>query len=250
MYSYPFVESWRRLKWNAGAAVAFRGKTSPHYFDFGQDKGVIGDNLLRPDAWDALRTRTSGPFMLPSSRADWEKVLDTQPDIEERSRAICRWLDNEGAHSVASYGVGGASLEGWMNRLHPELRLVIGEYAPATVEKLRHVFPEAEVHQQDLLLDDPFETDHHLLHRVDTDFTNEQWKEILARFAREKVLVVVSTILDWSQVMTENAVRDRGGTFCGTLRNRRAFEALWRPTHRATQMQFHDLQAWSLEPRS
>jgi hypothetical protein len=226
--------------------------TIPHYYDFGEDRTLVGDDLVNPGSWDALRTRTEGPFALPPTRAEWDAVLDSHPELQQRGAAIAAWLGERDVGHLASYGVGGASIEGVLNRLRPDMELTLGEYAPATVARLGEVFPEADAVHHDLLADPPLEADMHLFHRIDTEFTNRQWRGIMERFRQVPVLLVATELVeDWARVMME--WRRRGGirrraTKCGVIRSRDAFEALWRNTHSATRLQFNDLQAWSLEP--
>jgi hypothetical protein len=226
--------------------------TIPHYYDFGDDRTLVGDDLVNPGSWDALRTRTEGPFALPPTRAEWEAVLDGHPELQKRGEAIATWLGERDVGRLASYGVGGASIEGVINRLRPDMELTLGEYAPATVARLGEVFPEADAVHHDLLADPPLEADMHLFHRIDTEFTNRQWRGIMQRFRHVPVLLVATELVeDWARVVME--WRRRGGihrraTKCGVIRTRDAFEALWRNTHNATRQQFNDLQAWSLEP--
>src|SRR5213078_3904021 len=107
-----------------------------------------------------------------------------------RAREIDRLLDAKGVKTLASYGVGGGPLELWLQRLRPERRLLLTDYAPQTVERLRRLFPEADVRVHDLARDPPLEADGHLPHRVDTELTNREWRELLRRFADETLLVV------------------------------------------------------------
>jgi hypothetical protein len=86
-----------------------------HHFDFGADRALVGDDLIRPEAWDALRTQTSGPFALAETREQWERTADEHPELEARARRICELLDARGIARLASYGVGGATLECWLN---------------------------------------------------------------------------------------------------------------------------------------
>jgi hypothetical protein len=226
--------------------------TIPHYYDFGEDRALVGDDLVRPAAWDALRTQTSGPFGLPATRAEWEKHADARQEIAERARGIDSWLVGRGLRCLASYGVGGAALEYWLQRLRPERRLLLGEYAPATVARLRDVFPEVEINQHDLLADPPLPADWHLFHRIDTEFTNRQWRTIFERFGEESIVLVATEVLDWQRMVSE--LRRKGSrrrvTRAGFVRNKSAFEALWRRTHRATPLRFHDLVGWALIPRA
>lgn len=52
-----------------------------------------------------------------------------------------------------------------------------------------------EVRAHDVLTDPPVEADLHLLHRVDTEFENKQWRGILDRFADVRVLFAAAEIL-------------------------------------------------------
>lgn len=224
--------------------------TVPHYYDFGPDRELVGDDLVRPEAWDALRTQTDGPFAAPTTREDADAVADGHPEIEARARRIDAWLAASGAATVASYGVGGATLELWLHRLAPERRLVLGEYAPQTVDRLRQVLPQAEVVRHDLLVDAPLEADVHLLHRVDTELETARWREVLARFAGARIIFVAAGSTDLRGALAElRKGRRRGATHCGWLRTPAALESLWRSTHDATPIDVGDLPAWCLEPR-
>ena len=226
--------------------------TVPHWFDFGAERELVGDDLVRPEAWDALRTRTTGPFSLPDTREEWERVADERGEIRDRCRALDAWLTERGVNRLASYGVGGATVELWLHRVNPGRELVLTDYAPATVERLAGLFPEADVRQHDLLADGPIDADLHLFHRIDTEFTNSQWHEVLGRFAGVPVLVVATEVADLKRIAIEFRgwwFKRRTSTRAGLLRTAGAFEALWRPTHRATRLRFNDLDAWHLEPR-
>jgi hypothetical protein len=226
--------------------------TVPHYFDFGEDRRLVGDDLVRPEAWDAIRISSSGAFALPASRAEWESLVDGQADYAERARIIDRLVTDRGGGSIASYGVGVASLELWLSRLRPDRRLAVGEYAPETAARLRELFPEADVHRHDLLSDPPLETDWHVFHRIDTEFTNRQARSVFQRFSDRSVIVVATEVVDWREALNRvwRGVRNRNATRSGYIRNRAAFEALWKSTHDADPVEVHDLQGWALTPRT
>jgi hypothetical protein len=97
--------------------------TIRHYFDFADDRAIVGADLVRPEAWDALRIQTNGPFGLPSTRAQWERIAEGQTDIARRAEQIDSWLERHGVRTLASYGVGVAIPELWLHRLRPERRL-------------------------------------------------------------------------------------------------------------------------------
>lgn len=224
--------------------------TLKHRFDFGRDRELVGDDLRRPEAWDALRTRTTGAFGLPDDRADWERMADEHVEIAERARWIHAWSREHEASSLASYGVGAAVLELWLARTDPDLDLVVTEYASATVERLLGLFPEASVLEHDLLHDPPVAADVHLFHRIDTEFDNGDWKAVFGRFADQRVLFLTQPA-SGRQLFAElrKGLADRRATEAGFVRNRAALEALWSETHAATAAPVGDLVAWALEPR-
>jgi hypothetical protein len=225
--------------------------TIRHHYDFGADRGLVGDDVVTPQSWDALRTQTSGPFAAASSRDELARTAEEWPGIGERARAIERWLEANGIGTLASYGVGGGVLEWWLERLRPECRLLLAEYAPETVERLGQLFPYAEVHRHDLLADPPLPADAHLFHRVDTELTNVEWRAALRRFAGERVLVVATEVATPRRLLQELLLRLRSRNLsrAGWLRTRGAFEALWRETHNARPLGFYDLDGWALTPR-
>lgn len=225
--------------------------TIRHHYDFGADRSLVGRDLVRPEAWDRLRTETTGPFALPPTREAWEADAETRDDLRRRAKAIDALLREHNARSVASYGVGTGALELWLHRLDPERRLACTDYAPAVVERLAALFPEAKVHRHDLFADDPLPADVQLLHRVDTEFTDVQWRALLQRMASARLLIVATELLDWQTLMNElrtRILRPRASR-AGWIRTRDAFEALWRNTHTSAPVQVADLHGWWLEPR-
>jgi hypothetical protein len=222
--------------------------TLPHYYDFGRERASVGTELSTPAAWDALR-ETDGVFGLPSERSAWEASA-CRPELERRARRIVAVLDGLGARRVCSYGVGGATLE--LNLVHaaPQIELVCTEAAPRTAERLRALLFEAEVVRHDLRHDPPLAADAHLLHRIDTEFSNAEWPEILGRF-RQPVVVVATGVLGWAEVREELALRRSGSaTRAGWARSRRSLERLWGGSHTAEPIDVGDLPAYLLRPRA
>ena len=225
--------------------------TIRHHFDFGDDRPVVGDDLVQPASWDALRTQTDGAFALAGSADELERIATTRAEIEARAGAIDTWLDEAGIRTLASYGVGAAVLEWWLLRIRPDRRLVLGDYAPRTVERLRVLFPGVDVHGHDLLKDPPLSADAHLFHRIDTELSDAEWHATFRRFAQETVLVVATEVATARRLADELLFRiqRRHATRAGWLRTRGAFEALWRDTHDARPLRLHDLDGWALTPR-
>lgn len=225
--------------------------TLPHRYDFGADADIVGEELLRPEAWDRLRLRTKGPFSIASDRDELEGQADRRPEIETRMRAIDAVLRDRGSRRVASYGVGGALAELWLLRIDPLRRLLVTDYAPKTVERVRELLPEAEVSRYDLLLDAPLDADVHLFHRIDTELDNRRWRQVYERFRRETIVVVAGEVLPPREIPRQlmSAIRNRHVTAAGWTRTIPAFESLWRRTHRSTHAVFGDLDGWVLDPR-
>ena len=70
--------------------------TMRHYFDFGSERAIVGDDLARPEAWDALRVRSGGPFAMPESRVELDRVADEHLELAERARMIDAQLEQLG----------------------------------------------------------------------------------------------------------------------------------------------------------
>jgi hypothetical protein len=228
--------------------------TIRHYYDFGTDRAIVGDDLVRPEAWDRLRTKTSGVFAIPPTREEFVRTAEGRADIADRARAIDAWLEQQGAEVVASYGVGGAALEWWLRKLRPRRTLIATDYGEATVQRLVETFPEVVVRHHDLRRDEPLAADVHLFHRIDTELGNHEWQEVFTRFAQVPILVVATEVLDVRRLLLEFRLR-RGmkrlhATKAGFIRSRAAFEALWRHTHISEPVRMHDLNGWALRPRA
>jgi hypothetical protein len=233
---------------NSAAVVRL---TLPHHYDFGADSDVVGDNLLRPEAWDSLRLRTKGPFTIASDRAELERQADAHREIGDRMKLVDGLLRERGARTLVSYGVGGAVAELWLLRVNPTLGLTITDYAPETVERLHRLLPEVEVRRHDLLRDAPLPGDIHLFHRIDTELDNRQWRGVYQRFAGRTVVVVAGQVVPGSEIPRRlwTSFRHRGATRAGWSRTASAFESLWRRTHRGTHVDLLDLEGWVLDPR-
>ena len=231
------------------------GLTVRQYFVF-DDEGehaAVGDDLLRPEVWDALRVETSGLFALPATRERLEAILAAHTEIIRRARRIDEVLSTRGIESVASYAVGAALVETELVRLAPERRWVLTEYAPETVGHLRVVLPETSVVAYDLLREPPLPADVQLFHRLDGTLSNSQWHNVFRRFRRERVLFVSSGVIRHRSALAALGTRPRrrrqAGVRAGWLRTRGAYQALWSPTHEQEPIFLHDLDAWWLEPR-
>jgi hypothetical protein len=224
--------------------------TLPFYFDFGADTAVLGDELRSAEAWDSLRTRTSGEFAIACDRAELESALSAHPAIRARANAVAQVLRDQDVRRAASYGVGAGFLEAGLEAELPGVELTIGEYAPATVERLRRLFPNATVVLHDLLEDPAVDADFHVMHRIDTEFTATEWDRIFTAHRTARIIFVPGgemALRGLVETLVQSA-RRRTTTRAGVVRSTGAVERLWRRTHSARPVVFYDLRGWILEP--
>lgn len=217
-------------------------------YDFGRDAPAIGADLLTPAAWDAAR-ETEGPFAIAASMEEWERAGAT-PSNMERARQIVELARELGAHSLCSYGVGGALIEQQIHRLDPGLRLVCADFAPRTVERLQVLFPEVDVIVRDLSTDGPLPADVHLMHRLDAELSDEGWRRVF-ELVRSPVIFVPCTVLSSAEATKELVRRllRPSATFAGWFRNEAALRALWAPWFDDRPVTIGCLRGFVLLPR-
>ena len=218
-------------------------------YAFGNDRELVGDRLVRPEAWDALRLASDGPFAASANRKELEARVDADARLRHRAADIDEALCALGVDTLASYGAGAGLVEAALARLRPEREMSLSEYAPGTVERLSLLFPEARVERMDLLRDPPLHAAAHLFHRIDTDLDDAQWRDAFRRFAAERIVLVAGDVLDLRSAYVQLRRRlQRGTSDAGWLRTRSAFEGLWDHSHRAAPRSFGDHFGWVLEP--
>src|SRR4051794_41409381 len=98
--------------------------TIPHYYDFGADRVHVGDDLVRAEAWDALRLNTDGAFSVPATRAAWEEAAAGRPEIEARAERIVAVARERGARRLAPHRPGAGRLPPWVRRAPAQNALV------------------------------------------------------------------------------------------------------------------------------
>ena len=222
--------------------------TVPHFFDFGSERAQVGDELADADSWDALRS-AGGPFALAASRSEWE--ADLQPELRARARDVVILANLLGARRLCSYGVGTGRLELAVAQADAELELTCTDFAPHTVDRLQSLFPEATVVRHDLVAEGPLAADLHLLHRIDTEFSNASLRAVLGRFS-EPVLLVPALLLVPRVIARElylRLARSRA-TRAGWVRTKSALRDLWAPTHTDTEVRVGDGIGFLLERRT
>jgi hypothetical protein len=219
-----------------------------HTYDFAADRSRIGSDLVSPEGWDAAR-ETEGAFGLPTQRAAWERRA-ADPELRRRANDVVSVARELGASSLCSYGVGTALLELNILRAAPGLMLTCTDFAPRTVERLRGLFPESEIVHHDLLQDDPRPSDLHLLHRLDAELPDGDWRRVIARF-HEPVLFVPNVLLNVPSALREltRRIRRRNLTNAGWFRNEAALRSLWNSTHQDRRLTIGGAAAFLLVRR-
>jgi hypothetical protein len=224
--------------------------TLRHHFDFGPSRTLVGDALSDASSWDALRLNGGSGFRIASDRAEHERQAAQHGEIRDRMATFAEWLTRNRIRSLASYGAGTALPEYWLRCLLPDLTLTLTEAGPETYARLTQLFPEDCVVQHDLITDAPVPGDVHLFHRIDTEFSNAQWRALLSRFADQQIILMATETLSLRRTLIE-IVRalQPGTTAAGWVRNRAAFESLLGTTHDVAELPVGDLPTWLLTPR-
>lgn len=160
-----------------------------------------------------------------------------------------------GHRSITSHGVGGGQLE-YAIKQHG-VRLTCTEITPQALTALSSHFTECDAFQVfDMSSREwPNPNDLHVLHRLDTEATDDQWREIFANIERSgirsvlfipaEVLTPLAAIRSLA-IQTRARIRGRKLTFCGWFRSEAAFLALFPAGWAIEKRQFGDLVGFIL----
>ena len=226
--------------------------TVSHYYDFGADRSLLGAELLGPEDWDALRIEGEGIFRFPEDHDDWERMV-TENDWQcRRAQTVISWLEPLGVRSVASYGVGPALVERWIQRLRPQWCLALTDIAPRTVDRLEAHFPGVEVRRHDFCREEPVDADVHLFNCVDTELPDQMWRDVFRRFGSRSVLFFPCITFGWRVIARELWCRrpGRDPMRAGWWRTKGRIDELAQPTHQVRRLRAGRAgTAWLLEPR-
>ncbi len=210
-----------------------------HYFFSPSTAAKLGGALAGPEAWDALRIAEREPgFAMAESRARWQADCG-QPWLIERGERIALLTRELGLTEIVSFGVGAGCLEYQIHRADPGLALHLSDFSGATVSRLARVFPDAASTSVLDVLEDEISARSHalaLLHRIDSEFSDEDLRCALARLrdtSHRHVLLVPTMLLTLRVAAAEVArrcesmLRRRPATFVGYARNWNAFARIW-----------------------
>jgi hypothetical protein len=101
----------------------------------------------------------------------------------------------------------------------------------------------------DIRVEEPLPADLHLIHRLDTELSNDEWPRTLARFAQPVIFIAGETLRPRAaarELVTR--FRHPRATKAGWLRTEDALRALWRGSHDDEPVEA-DLPAYLLLPR-
>ncbi|KAA0253152.1 MAG: hypothetical protein EDX89_15170 [Acidobacteria bacterium] len=218
------------------------------YYPFGGSSAVLVTGALRSaEDWDGLRTEPRETFFSISPvREEWLRHCtggaekDGTGNLTARADAIVAVVRELRLTGIESFGVGGAYLEFNLKSKAPDLHLAVSDVGDGWRKRLSAVFHECDEIRVLDLTRDPMPTHPerlYLLHRVETSFSNREWKRVFFRLAQagaEYVLFVPSGLLSveywWREVKALAARQLRGtrSSFAGYVRNRDGLQALWR----------------------
>lgn len=197
----------------------------PHLYSFEASLELEGVSLASSRNWDRLRM-TPGAFGLTEDRGEWAFSAISNDLLSARARLIVSLAGRLGTQGIASFGVGTATLEYLIKSFAPQLRVRCMDYADASVSRLRTLFPECD----DIAIVDMNATDWvvasdeaALLHRVDAELSDAQWRHVFTRFAD---MEVANVIFAPCGVLTPRATTSELRTWItGTLRGQRVMRA-------------------------
>lgn len=210
--------------------VRHRSRLVPEWFQAGDET-----------TWEKMRA-LPGPFALPATEREWREIAAGSA-VVATADGIRRVALGLGATSLASYGVGCGFVE---SHLLDTFRLTCGDITPDAVVRLARFMPGAEVLVHDLARDKPLPADLHLMHRVETELSNEVWRDVFRRFAGETILVVPGEMISVRQAV--GLWRAKTGTAAGWARTERALAKLWSGTHAATPVSVGGSRGFVLRP--
>lgn len=218
--------------------------TIPHYFDFEHKASLIGKHLDTAEGWDRLRGSGEDRmnFAIPETPERWRKNSFEDQDVLRQARDIADLTKANGFDRINSYGVGTAFLEYHIKRQMKDIYLQCSDYALDGIQRLKHVFNEAdEIIQFDMLRDRWVYNGQmclYLFYRVDTAFTDEEWWHIFRELSTanaDHVLFIPCEFLCFKRFVTQKikwamrTFQKRPLTKAGYLRTKDTFKSLFDP---------------------
>jgi len=218
--------------------------TIKQYHNFGDLSERLKGNLISSVGWDILLTANEDKdsrLFIPVDRKEWISKIYKIPEILARGKRIAKFLADNGFQKITSVGVGGGYLEYVIKSLLPQIYIKCSDFAPQSVKRLRKVFIECEeIDVFDILNDEwPKQLENEILmfYRVDTEFSDLQWKKIFKKMYDSNVLNILfapNGFLTFKKILVQKlnqlkALIDRKQTltFAGYLRTEDTLRSLW-----------------------
>jgi hypothetical protein len=205
--------------------------------------------LRSTDAWEELR-ESEGAFGLPKDAAVWRERA-AKAGMERRADAIV----SLGYNSITSHGVGCGWLEYALSSRG--VRLTCTELAPTSLATLAGHFTECSDFRLFNITDQqwPNPDDLHLLHRLDAEATDDEWRSIFANMEQSGITKFVfvpsevltpGTLARYLAVQLKSVLLRRKLTFCGWFRSEAAFRKLFPAGWTVEKMEFAGLVGFIL----
>ena len=209
--------------------------TSKHYFNFGK-KLNKKNILINEDGWDSVRCDDNNtPFAIPKELQDF--VDKASRSYIKESQDLVDLIAEKGFKEVYSVGCGCGYLEYQMKEMKPELKITATDFNPKSIERLKNVFKTCDrIEEFNMMTGDYSAADGllYLFFRIDTEVSNEEWLEVYKKMHNQQaqyVLVAATEFLTFERFAKETIKGMlkifRGYTFCGYIRTKESFEALW-----------------------
>lgn len=254
----------RSATWPATADMGWpRVRLTVGHYSFTGGATGVGASLHSRQAWDALRLSDAEDFAIPESRNAWLDSFVKRDYLRRGADAIVSLCRTEGLGSVYSVGVGGAGVEYFIKTTAPDLLLTCTDYAPEATRRVARVFTECDRVEAFDFANGRWQARPDtlcLLHRVDTELSDSQWRACFSRMAGAgitPVLVVATGFLTARSLAKAGAARLQkalgmhGPTFCGYVRTREAFCSLWDDDYVvAREVQIGDFAGFLLKRRA
>ena len=205
-------------------------------------------DLATGELWDHLREKHPN-FHLPTDRAAWLKMCESATDKdgldgrqEQRAADIVQLLKKGKFETLFSVGVGSAALEYLIKKQHPDIQLICTDSAPKNVKTLQQVFYECDQIYEFNLFDTDWEISGQpdkrlvLLNRLDSLFSNDQWRRIFRSMHSARivhVLFISSYILNLKGIyniqkrLYRLKLLRKPTVFIGWLRTLNVYQRFW-----------------------
>ena len=216
--------------------------TVKHYYSFGKRAKEVGDNLISENSWDVVRIddeNLNTPFSIPPKREDWIKKCISNERMLKRAEDINKFIKRKNFKKIISFGAGACFMEYNLKHQNSDIVLECSDFNPKGVLRLKEIFTEATISMFDMLHGE-WKNEKgvlYLFHRIDTDFSDAEWKYIFKKMYKAGVdnILFVPCNIDtyrslfkiqlskWYQII----IKKNKLSFAGYLRTKDAFRSLF-----------------------